>query len=87
LRVLHLDLSLVEVQAIPGFRTLDEDLRSTLLNLFQASSLTYWQSHNIDCYNDPRIFELEELCQWLAIVQDQRLLKIREFVGFLQQGF
>jgi hypothetical protein len=69
LRVLHLDLSLVEVQAIPGFRTLDEDLRSTLLNLFQVSSLTYWQSHNDDCYGD------------------QRLLKIREFVGFLQQGF
>jgi hypothetical protein len=80
-------LSLVEVQAIPGFRTLDEDLRFTLLNLFQALSLKYWQESNTYHFDDTRIFGLEVICQWLAIVQDQTPLKIRGFVGFLLQGF
>jgi hypothetical protein len=68
-------LSLVVMQAIPGFRTLDQDLRSTLLNLIQFSFLKYWGE------------ELEVVCQRLAIVQDRNPLDVRRFVGFLLQGF
>ena len=75
------------VQAIPGFRTLDEDLRSTLFNLFQASSMYDWQDRNKGHFDHPGIFELELLCQWLEIVQDRKPSDIRRFVGFLLQGF
>jgi hypothetical protein len=75
------------VQAVPGFRTLDEDLRSTLLNLFQASSMYDWRERNKNRFGNPRIFEQELLCQWLEIVQDRKPWDICRFVGFLLQGF
>ncbi|KAG0618777.1 hypothetical protein M758_4G091500 [Ceratodon purpureus] len=55
--------------AIPGFSTLDEDLRSTLLNLIQFLTLKVW-------YNK-RTCKLEEACRLLAIVQDRESSEIR----------
>jgi hypothetical protein len=80
-------LSLVVVQAIPGFNGLDEDLRSTFLNLIQEFMMKYSRGWNYKYYNNQFEFELEVACQRLAIVQDREPLVIRKFVGFLSQGF
>ncbi|KAG0557610.1 hypothetical protein KC19_11G143600 [Ceratodon purpureus] len=66
--------------AIPGFSTLDEDLRFTILNLIQALLMKKWSERNRRCFDDPTVFELEVLCQWLAIVQDRRPLDIYIFM-------
>jgi hypothetical protein len=87
--------SLVVVQAIPGFNGLDEDLRSTFLNLIQELMMKYWwnckPSNNQWGLNKPSNnqwgLNLEVACQRLAIVQDRAPSEIRKFVGFLSQGF
>ncbi|KAG0618750.1 hypothetical protein M758_4G089200 [Ceratodon purpureus] len=59
--------------AIPGFSALGEDLRSTLLHLIQDLLLkgkdNWWKS-----------WELNVVCQRLAIVQDQRPSEIQKFM-------
>jgi hypothetical protein len=78
---------LVVVQAIPGFNGLDEDLRSTFLNLIQEFMMKYWQGWNYEYYYKQFDFVVEEACRRLAIVQNREPLVIRKFVGFLSQGF
>ena len=71
------------VQAIPGFSTLDEDLRCTLLNLVQSSYKRYLAGE----LTDPIYPELEGICDWLTIVQDRKPSEIRRCVGFLAAEF
>jgi hypothetical protein len=81
-------LSLVVVQAIPGFNGLDEDLRSTFLNLIQELMIRNrraWKYKSDTNYHSP--IELEVACQRLAIVQNREPSAIRKFVGFVSQGF
>lgn len=76
--------SLVVVQTIPGFNGLDEDLRSTFLNLIQELLIEnrrapkYKWDTNYQCP-----IGLGEACRSLAIVQNRELSVIRKFVGFL----
>ncbi|KAG0579329.1 hypothetical protein KC19_4G091000 [Ceratodon purpureus] len=58
-----------QVVAIPGFSTLDEVLRSTLLSLIQVLTLKVWYFETT-C-------KLEEACRMLAIVQDREPCEIR----------
>ncbi|KAG0579279.1 hypothetical protein KC19_4G087800 [Ceratodon purpureus] len=61
-----------QVIAIPGFSTLDEDLRSTLLDLIQFFSMQAWY--------EVTSWVLEEACRRLAIVQDRHPSEIRGYI-------
>ncbi|KAG0618726.1 hypothetical protein M758_4G088200 [Ceratodon purpureus] len=62
---------------IPGFSSLDEDLRSTLLDLIQFFSMQAL----LILYN----CELEDVCRRLAIVQDRQPSEIRGYVFKLSE--
>ncbi|KAG0579324.1 hypothetical protein KC19_4G090600 [Ceratodon purpureus] len=62
---------------IPGFSALDENLRSTLLNLIQFLTLKAW--------DDEETCKLEELSRRLAIVQDRKPSEIRSYIFKLSE--
>ncbi|KAG0618736.1 hypothetical protein M758_4G088800 [Ceratodon purpureus] len=68
--------SLKREVVIPGFSTLDEDLRSTLLDLIQFFSMQARLVYTC---------EFEEACRLLAIVQDRQPSEIRGYIFKLSE--